>query len=441
MLKNILAKSTDLAAIVFYNTEKSPPPKEVHNNTHLFPANCAIFSPLIPLRVESIAYFKSFLNSDDFFDFPNTFGTSTDSHFADALWLCSRMLIQCPHKLASSQMVIFTNNEQPHSPGSAQLQRAFQRAKDMLEIGIDVSIVPMVDTFNYDLFFKEFLCVADGTDTDTFRYIPPAKQRQNLLDRLMWKNHRRTCLRHMTFHIGNDLEIGCDIHSFIQKRLKPASIQIHRETNEIALSKRSYCLATKNPNANDAGSVCDEDDNDSEGHSQLEHRRLYSGECDFYQEFGGKRITFTSEELAQIKTLFEPGIRLLGFKPLENLPKRFFVRNCQFLYPSESSIQGSTKLFRALWEKCIERQKYALCTLTLMHKHAPQYVALVPQTEADDGNDGFKIVYLPVESKCCTVRLWSVVKKEKAIKFHLRRRLQSFIDFGRCCLRASTGCS
>lgn len=106
----------------------------------------------------------------------------------------------------------------------------------------------------------------------------------------------------------------------------------------------------------------------------MNERKLLPGE--FYKSLSvcGKEIIFSVEELTTIKALISPGIRLIGFKPLSALPQRWFIKPIAFLYPNDKRIKGSTTLFRALWEKCLERQKYALCALTFRRKTAPRYV-------------------------------------------------------------------
>lgn len=40
------------------------------------------------------------------------------------------------------------------------------------------------------------------------------------------------------------------------------------------------------------------------------------------------------------------------------------------------------------------------CYIVLLYVNIYRYVALVPQTEDEHGNDGFCIIHLPMESKC-----------------------------------------
>lgn len=104
---------------MFFNTQHSPPPKDenVLEPGLIVPKNVAIFMPVNASSKNSIEYIKNFRASDDFFDFSNKYGHS-NGNFADALWLCSRMFIKSGYKLQSSTIVIFTDNHQPHQPGT-----------------------------------------------------------------------------------------------------------------------------------------------------------------------------------------------------------------------------------------------------------------------------------------------------------------------------------
>lgn len=349
----------------------------------VIPENTAIFMPLKPLAKEPIQYFKNFKESEDFFDFKNKYGQSTSSKFSEALWLCSRHFMSCSYKLVNSTIYIFTNNEEPHSAVSSELQQTFLRAKDLCDNNVSVVLVPMVDEFNIEPFYKEFLCTVEDVEPDGLRVESPQQQREYLLNRVYQRDYRKNCLRYLKFTLGDGLDIGCGIYSFTKLTKLPNAVRMDRETNDVILSKR--CVMGEEYN----------EDTETFGFT----RRLLPGELFKCQEIAGKEIIFSSEELTSIQSLTPPGLRLIGFKPLEVLPERFMIKHMAFLYPNENLIKGSSKLFRAIWEKCLEKKKFALCVLIYRRKVAPRYVALVPQTEETDKNDGFRIIYLPMESK------------------------------------------
>lgn len=291
-------------------------------------------------------------------------------------------------------------------PGSAELQQTMRRAVDLMENDISVWLVPMVDEFNCDLFYKEFLSRVADEEEESFRAIEPKSRRDILTNRISRKNYRKKCLRHINLVIGDGLEISCDLHSFTKLTKKPTAIKMLRDTHEELVGKRCYVSASAEsylsaaPTSN-AGAQMDTGPQMGAGNADngMITRKLLPGELFKYQSIGGQEVAFSAEELTSFKTLVPPGMRLLGFKPIETLAPRCFVKCCVFLSPSDDLIKGSTKFFRALWEKCFEKGKYALCTLTYRRKVAPRYVALVPQKDDVDGKNGFRVVYVPMESE------------------------------------------
>lgn len=409
MLKSVSENPKDMAAVVFYNTENSPAPSDIAEDDAVIttPPHCAVFQSLKPLSKQSISRFKNFRKSGDLFDFANTYGTNPNGKFAEALWLCSRIFMRCHYKLSTSTIILFTNNEQPHMPGSAELQQTMRRAVDLMENDISVWLVPMVDVFNCDLFYKEFLSQVADEEEEAFREIEPHSRRQILLNRISRKNYRKKCLRHINLVIGDGLEISCDLHSFTKLTKKPTAIRMLRDTHEELVGKRCYVTASAETGAAPSSNAGAQTSNDGamdtgpqmDAGNGMVTQKLLPGELFKYQSIGGQEVAFSADELTSIKTLVPPGMRLLGFKPIETLTPRCFVKCCVFLSPSDGLIKGSTKLFRALWEKCLEKEKYALCTLTYRRKVAPRYVALVPQKDDVDGKDGFRVVYVPMESE------------------------------------------
>lgn len=187
--------------------------------------------------------------------------------------------------------------------------------------------------------------------------------------------------------IGSNVVLGVGFYNFTRKTAYPKSVNLLKESNEIVISKRTHLLGYYNDETN-------EYDFD---------KRLLPGDQRKSQTIGGEKITFTVEETSEMKSLMAPGIRLLGFKPQSKITVHQYFRPANFLYPDETTYAGSTQLFRALWEKCIEKKKVAICVLTTRRKVAPRYVALVPQENEcnSDGfpnrQNGFRVVFLPCE--------------------------------------------
>eukprot|EP00122_Pirum_gemmata_P011328 Pgem_evm1s10488 len=69
----------------------------------------------------------------------------------------------------------------------------------------------------------------------------------------------------------------------------------------------------------------------------------------------------------------------MGFKDCSFLKRKYALRPPDFMYPDESVIEGSTVLFNALLEQCIDMNKYPICRLTSRAGSPPKFVCLIPQ--------------------------------------------------------------
>lgn len=373
LLKGILQNSRDLVSVVFYNTEHSPPPPQIlvekkddDISTTVSRDNCAIFIPLSPLTKDLIQYFKNFRASEDFFDFKSKYGSSTKSHLKDAMWLCSRLIMRCNYKLFQSKVLLFTNNELPYMPQSAEEVQALVQAKDMLEHEITVDVVPIVDDFDYEQFYKEFICTINDIDMDEFRPSDPEEQKRSLLSRLYCANNRKSCLRHLNFELSDNIAMSCNIYSFTRTVRKPNAIKMFREDNtKVVVGKRVWYVEDQH----EAMQIDEQNPNDE----IAVPKPILPSEQFKSQNICGREIIFKPGELARMKSIQDAGLRLIGFKPIAQLKPRWMIKRCLFLYPNEKKVNGSTTLFRALWQKCLEKEKYALCTLTMRRGLSPKY--------------------------------------------------------------------
>lgn len=64
-----------------------------------------------------------------------------------------------------------------------------------------------------------------------------------------------------------------------------------------------------------------------------------------------------------MKTFGQPGLHLMGFKPLDRLKLHYNVKNTKFMRPDETKIVGSTLMFNALLDRLAAKQQFAVCRL------------------------------------------------------------------------------
>ena len=101
-------------------------------------------------------------------------------------------------------------------------------------------------------------------------------------------------------------------------------------------------------------------------------------------KFGGEQITFTPEEITQLRHFGDPGIRIIGFKPASMIPIWANEKPSTFIYPSEDDYVGSTRVFSALQRKLLMDQKVGVVWFVARKNATPVIAALYPGAEKLD---------------------------------------------------------
>jgi len=105
-------------------------------------------------------------------------------------------------------------------------------------------------------------------------------------------------------------------------------------------------------------------------------------------------------ELRNIRTLDEPSLKLVGFKPRSSLKDYHNLKHSSFIYPDEAAVRGSSVVYACLLQKMLEMEKIAVCKMTARSNATLRLVALVPFRElVKDGiqvyPSGLYVIYLP----------------------------------------------
>ncbi|KAI5287444.1 ATP-dependent DNA helicase II subunit 1 [Ascosphaera aggregata] len=93
--------------------------------------------------------------------------------------------------------------------------------------------------------------------------------------------------------------------------------------------------------------------------------------------FGGEQVTFSDEEQKQLRNFGKPVVRVLGFKPLDDLPFWASIKPATFVYPSESGFVGSTRVFSALWQTLLKKERWALTWFIPRMNAKPRLAAMI----------------------------------------------------------------
>ena len=106
-------------------------------------------------------------------------------------------------------------------------------------------------------------------------------------------------------------------------------------------------------------------------------------------KFGGEQVTFTQQEIIDIRNFGDPVIRIIGFKNVTSasLPVWANIKGPTFLYPSEEDYVGSTRVFSALRQKLLKDRKMAVSWFIARKNAVPQIVALIPDNQNEQELD------------------------------------------------------
>uniref|UniRef100_UPI00358DE0F3 X-ray repair cross-complementing protein 6-like isoform X2 n=1 Tax=Myxine glutinosa TaxID=7769 RepID=UPI00358DE0F3 len=296
-------------------------------------------------------------------------------HLHHALWQCGDVFSSARATLAHRNIIILTNRDDPHG-GDRELNRlAHTKAADLLRNGEELSLLPLGTANSFDL--SLFYCdVISHDQSDGMQDTEPASTLDDLQLCLKLRQSRPRAQVRLVLTLGGDVKLGVGVYILVRSASKPAPMKLQRSNNEPVRSKtRLY-------------------------HAQTA-RLMLRNDIKKAQTYGKRQIVFERDETDEVRRFFEPGLVLIGFKPLTALKPQDHVRPAQFLYPDESSITGSTRLFVALLQRCWARRVFALCRYTARKNLPPRFVALVPQEEEVDEHKvqlmpgGFHMIFLP----------------------------------------------
>jgi len=225
-------------------------------------------------------------------------------------------------KLASKTILLLTNRDNPHATDASLKRQALKKSKDLQETGILLDILAVQDQAEFDMskFYADMLpsTAFDGTDVTQKDNVFTANSRkfEDLLQIVRKKVHKKRSTGKFNFEIGNGINLAISSYNLVQKAYRPSKVLLARDTNEFIIRQRNFI-----------------------------HPRtgapLLPSDVDMFQQYGDRKIRFTQDEVKAMMVMgMEPGLKLLGFRPLGLFKYHHFVKSCSFIYPDESIIKG-----------------------------------------------------------------------------------------------------
>nr|XP_057918608.1 X-ray repair cross-complementing protein 6 [Doryrhamphus excisus] len=367
--RKIINSPRDLIALVFYSTKQSKDPtnsfKHVYVYHSLSEPGAKRVQEVDALRGEKGAQLAA-----------ETMG-SGDTSLPDALWCCANLYRDCKLRLGHKRLLIFTCRDGPHGGDGTKDRQARTQASDLKETGVFIDLMHLMKPGGFDisLFFRDIISPPEDA-SDLGLQLEPCAKLEDLQKRVRAKERKKRTIARLNLRLGEGMNVAVGMYSTAVTVRKAAPIKLYRESNEPVRSKtRTFHTQT--------GSL------------------LLPSEIKKAQVYGKKQIVMEKDEVDAIKKFDDPGLFLIGFKPMERLKLHHHIRPSVFLYPEEGEVQGSSCLFSALMTKCMERNVFALCRCISRRNYPPRFVALVPQKEEVDEHKvqttppGFNVIFLP----------------------------------------------
>lgn len=365
----IISSHRDLVALVFYGTEQSKNPRNSFKHVYVYhdldEPGAKRVQDVDALRGDKGAKLAA-----------ETMG-SGETSLGDALWCCANLYSDIKLRLSHKRLMIFTCRDEPHGGDSAKDRQARTKSSDLKETGVIIDLMHLIKPGGFDvsLFYRDIISPPED-DSELGLQLEPCGKLEDLQKRVRAKEQKKRTLARLNLCLGEGINVAVGMYATAVLARKPAPIRLYRESNEPVRSKtRTFHTQT--------GSL------------------LLPSEIKKAQVYGNKQIVMETDEVDAIKKFEDPGLHLIGFKPMERLKIHHHIRPAVFLYPEENDVKGSACLFSALLTKCTEKNVFALCRCIPRRNYPPRFVALVPQQEVvDEGKvqitpPGFNVIYLP----------------------------------------------
>lgn len=273
------------------------------------------------------------------------------------LWICQNLFSTVPSNVGSKRVFLFTNQEDPTRGDSDLRNQCIERATTLVESDILLDVFALVakeDSFNQNKFWNHIV----SGELDEYSINSSIHKIDNvdiLRKCVRSKEFKKRSLCNLNMSIG-EMDISVNLYNLIQKAKKSSSITLNAETNTRLYPETKY--------------ICEDTSKD-----------LMPNEIGKYFEYGTNKVSFSPEEILNIKRIIPVGIQILGFKSINRLKPYHSVGSSGFIYPNDFKIKNSSVAFSALYKKMIEKKVFALSRIKKRENGTYILAALLPQKE------------------------------------------------------------
>ncbi|RWA14735.1 hypothetical protein EKO27_g345 [Xylaria grammica] len=398
MQRRIISDPGDMIGIILFGTEKSKATETKLQNPH-----CYLLTDLEVPAADDVKALRSLVEEGEDADEILT----PSKQPADIVMLLRLVLhlfqTKAPN-FGSRRLFIITDNDDP----CAGMKKnpswdPAVGAKDIHDHGCSIELFPIThgdSKFDTSKFYDDIIYSDPVLDEANPGRITLAKSSDGLdLLRSLVSNincrqtPKRAYFSGMPFEIGPGLTISVKGYNIIQKQVPARScyIWLEGETPQVAVGETARL-------AEDSARTVE----------NYEVKKAY--------KFGSEYVYFTDEEQKSIKQFGGACIRIIGFKDRSLLKFWASIKKSIYIFPSEESYIGSTRVFTALWQKLLKSKKVGVAWHIARKNGNPQLVAVIPSKDtsdekSDDVRDGPELGTVVRTTNALTDRMNKVVQQ------------------------------
>lgn len=365
MQQRIISNPTDMMGILLFGTEKT----DLKDGDSTF-QNCYLLSDLDVPSAQDVKRLRDLVEDEEEATKilkPNKDGAS----IATVLFCANQIFTTKAPNFSSRRLFLVTDNDYPVK-AKQDKDAAVTRARDLYDLGCTIDLFPISrrdHSFDRARFYDDLVYPTSPSDPDapvaisSMTKVAKSGEGMSLLRQLLSSINSKASARRALFslplELGPDLKIGVKGYLLIkrQEHAKSCYVWVGGERTQIVQQSTSHM-------ADDTARVIE----------KTELRKAY--------KFGGDAITFTPDEITQIRQCFgDPVIRIIGFKPMTSAPIWANTNKATFIYPSEADYIGSTRVFSALQQKLLKSKKMGLVWFVARRNASPTLCALLPSAE------------------------------------------------------------
>ncbi|KAH0564343.1 X-ray repair cross-complementing protein 5-like [Cotesia glomerata] len=356
--KKLSANSEDWMGLILCNVKKDlmadeyppddendPEPKNVLTLQKFQPVEREMFMDIAKIRNGDIDPFKQ-LCTDDY-------------SISEAFLHATRTYNRVKKIMASRKVYFLTCEDDPEPSDPQELNSIRINAKNFKDLAIRLHVIGLGDQWKYDLFFKEIEEISENLAARQFRRVDLNELEDNI-------THKSFVAANLHLRIQS-LKIKVTIQAFSRPPRAMTKITASKATNE-PLDKYTWWTFDD---------MFDDEDNDGE------EVRFAQNPYDIKraQNYGGRKILFTPEEVRGLRHVHEQGIDLLGFKPMPERGPMEQISNPYFLGCNSQASKGQIEFFAVLLSKMVEKKLMAVCCITTRKLAPPRLAYLMPYVE------------------------------------------------------------